>query len=428
MTLCSHPQPSSPSALSGPSAAVLLSVGLVACLVSAPAWAAVCSVPGTGHPTIQRALNDPTCSEIELKAQVYTEQLNINRPGGSVVLRGAGAGRTVLTSPSRRVRSTVATTFLRGYTYVVQVAPGSTATLSDLTIDGGTSLRCGESYIGLRAHNASASLDAVVIENVRGRTADFGCSNVIAAAVTSEGAGSAKLSMTRGTVRSFQQFGLLARGISAQLSVKDSLIRGAGEQNQQIQTGIELRDGAKGLLDRVTVRDLRYSGDLCKGQGTAVRFSAAGAGTLQAAVLVNSDRGVELAKNAEAIDIRDSRFVETLSGVFAHDNSAGMSRIIGNGFVSTRRSTAATAAMCFNDSGDAIVLRSEVDAVVQKNSMADSARCAVELLSGTSNLDVSENQAVRSARTDLEDAGSSNRFSKNLCLNSTPSGLCSGAP
>jgi hypothetical protein len=405
-----------------------MGLGLAVWLLPQLLRAAVCAVPDAAYPTIQRAVNDPLCSEIELKAQVYTEQININRPGGSVVIRGAGAGRTVLVSPSRRSRSTVSTTFLRGYTYVVQATPGSTARLLDLTVDGGSTIRCGEPTFGLRAHNASLSLEGVVVENVRGRSADFGCANIIAVAATSEGAGSAKLSLLRSTVRGFQQLGLLARGISAELSVKDTLLRGAGEQNQQVQTGIELRDGAKGQIERVTVRDLRYTGDPCKGVGTAVRFSAAGTGKLGTSVIVNSDRGVELAKNTAAIDVADNRFVETLSGLFAHDNGAGLSRINRNGFTSTRRSGAANVAMCFDESGSAIALRSEKDAVVQKNSAADSARCAIELLPGTNNLDVSENQAVRSARTDIEDRGSGNRLSKNLCLNSTPSGLCSGSP
>lgn len=405
-----------------------LALGLLASLSPNDLWAAVCTVPSTAYSTIQRAVNDPLCSEVELKNQVYTEQVNINRPGGSVTLRGAGAGRTVIASPSRRTRSTVSTTFLRGYAYVVQVAPGSTVTLTDLTVDGGTSIRCGEPYFGLRAHNASLSLDGVVIDNVRGRPADFGCANIIAVAATAEGAGSARLSINRGTIRNFQQLAVLARGISADLSVKDTVIRGAGEQSQQVQIGIELRDGAKGQIQTSTVRDLRYTGDPCKGVGTGVRMSAAGISKLATSVLLNCDRGVELAKNTGVSDVVENRFVETLSGILAHDSGAGLSHIIGNGFSSTRRSTASTVAMCFDDSGDAIAVRNEKDSLVQRNSAADSARCAVELLTGTSNLDVSENQAVRSARTDIEDRGTSNRLSKNLCLNSTPTGLCSGSP
>lgn len=420
-----------PSAACRSSAALLPACALAGLgLIWSPsaAQAAPCAVPETGHLTIQSAINDARCTEIDLKAQIYTEQINVNRAGRPVTLRGLGAGRTVLASPLRRNRSTVSTTFLRNYVYVVQVAPGSTLTLADLTVDGGGNARCTEPYFGLRAHNATLNLDAVVVENVRGRGTNFACANVFALGVTAEGTGAASLSLSRATVRGFQQAGILARGSNAKLSLGDTLIRGVGEQNQQAQTGIWVRDGATAALDRATVRDLRFTGDPCKGLGTGVRFSAAAASTTTASVLLGCDRGIELSKNSAAIDIKGNRFVDNFAGVFASQDSAGASRIVQNGFVGTRRSTATNVAMCFADSGDAIAIKGEKDALVQGNSAADSARCAIELLAGTSNLDVQENQSVRSARVDIEDAGSGNRLAKNLCLSSTPAGLCTGTP
>jgi hypothetical protein len=99
-----------------------------------------------------------------------------------------------------------------------------------------------------------------------------------------------------------------------------------------------------------------------------------------------------------------------------------------NGFISTKRSTAATVATCFDESGDGVAVRNENDSLISGNSAADSARSAIELLAGTKNLDVRENQLVRSARADLEDKGSGNRLSKNLCQTSAPAGLCTGEP
>jgi hypothetical protein len=105
-----------------------------------------------------------------------------------------------------------------------------------------------------------------------------------------------------------------------------------------------------------------------------------------------------------------------------------MVEISKNAFITTKRSSAATVATCFNDSGDAIAARAEMDSVISGNSAADSARCAIELLSGTSNLDVQSNQALRSGRTDIEDAGTGNRLSKNICESSTPTGICTAPP
>lgn len=402
--------------------------GLGFCLSPAASEAAPCAVPETGHLTIQSAINDARCTEIELKAQIYTEQINVNRAGRPLTIRGLGAGRTVIASPLRRSRSTLSTTFLRNYVYVVQVAPGSTLSLADLTVDGGGNARCTEPYFGLRAHNGTLNLDAVVIENVRGRGTDFACANVFAVGVTAEGTGSARLNLSRATIRSFQVAGIVARGANAAISLGDTLVRGAGDQSQQAQTGIWVRDGAAAALARATVRDLHFTGDPCKGLGNGVRFSAAGVSSLSDSVILGCDRGVELSKSTGTINIKKNRFVDNFAGLLASENGAGNSRIVQNSFSGTRRSTAANVAMCFPESGDAIAIKSEKDALLQGNSAADSARCAIELLAGTSNLDVQENQSVRSARVDIEDVGSANRLSKNLCLSSTPSGLCAGPP
>ena len=78
----------------------------------------------TGHLTIQSAINDARCTEIDLKAQIIPSRStstggssgNATRPGGRAYRPG---------QPLRRNRSTVSTTFLRNYVYVVQVAPAA---------------------------------------------------------------------------------------------------------------------------------------------------------------------------------------------------------------------------------------------------------------------------------------------------------------
>jgi hypothetical protein len=417
-------------------------VGLLTCIGTwlaalGAAQAGPCAVPDARHRTIQSAVNDTTCSEILLGERIYTEQLSLNRAGG-ITIRGVGAGRTVIVSPASRSWSTVPTTFLPNFSYVVQVRPGTSATLSDLTIDGFSNARCGERYFGVRFAGASGALERVVIENVRGRGTDFACANIIAVAVTAETstpAGSATLAVRGATIRGFQQMGLLANGGNARLTVEDTVLHGAGAQSQLVQTGVQLQAGAGGSLDRVTVTDLTYSGDPCRGVGTGVKVASASATTIKRCVLRTVDRGILLSKNAgEAISVSKNRFVETLSGILSTDNGPtpmGGSPIIEisqNGFISTKRSTAATVATCFDESGDGIAVRNENDSVISGNSAADSARCAIELLAGTKNLDIKDNQLVRSARADLEDKGTANRLSKNLCQTSTPAGLCSGDP
>jgi len=414
-----------------------LAGAILAIAAAKPAAAASCTVPDRRHPTIQSAVDDSTCTDVRLGERTYSEQVTLNRPGG-IEIRGVGAGRTIIASPTTRARSTVSTSFLSGYTYVVQVRPGTSATLSDLTVNGAGNARCSERYFGVRFTGASGELNRVVVENVRGRGTDFACANVIAVAVTSESGSTAtagQLAVRGSTIRSFQQIGLLANGQKARLTVSDTVVSGVGPQSSQAQVGIQVATGAKGVLERATISDLLFSGDPCRGGlGTGFRIAGAGETSIKQAVLRAVDRGVLLSKNTLGpIKVSGSRFIETLGGILSTDNGPGpggspIIEISKNGFIGTKRSTAATVTTCFDDSGDAIAVRNEKDSLISENSAADSARCAVELLAGTSNLDVRENQAVRSGRADLADQGSGNRLSNNLCLTSIPADLCSGAP
>src|SRR3954470_6698324 len=54
--------------------------------------AATCSVPSAGYPTIQSAVDDATCSTINVAPGVYPENISIPR---AVTLNGAQAGQPV---------------------------------------------------------------------------------------------------------------------------------------------------------------------------------------------------------------------------------------------------------------------------------------------------------------------------------------------
>ena len=54
--------------------------------------AGACTVPGT-HPTIQAAVDDPTCDPINVAPGTYAENLDIDR---SVTIAGAGSALTTI--------------------------------------------------------------------------------------------------------------------------------------------------------------------------------------------------------------------------------------------------------------------------------------------------------------------------------------------
>ena len=391
------------------------------------AEAAVCKVPEMAHPTIQKAVDDAACSEVVLGAQVYSEQVSIGRSG--VTVRGAGPGRTILRSPMRRTRSTVTASYLPSFTFVVQVKPDAEATLADLSIDGNGDASCTERYFGLRAHNAGVTLQRIVVENVRGTTANLGCNaNVFAVAATADAGRSAALAMEQGTVRGFQAAGVLVYGAGASGSIKNSIVRGVGAQDKVAQTGIWFRNSAAGAVDRTTLSELRFTGDPCKGVGTGLSSYNAGRVFFTANVLRLIDRGIWLRQNRADQVVTENRLVSVLAGILSQGNSAGKVRISKNGIAEVKRSTATTVDTCFAESGDGVAVKSEKSTSLVGNSVAGSARAGIELLAGSDSVEVEQNQATRSSRYDIEDHGTGSRLSLNLCKTSSPAGLCTGKP
>ena len=389
--------------------------------------AAVCKVPGS-FATIQKAVDDPTCTDIQLEAQVYTEQISIGRAG--ITITGKGAGRTIVRSPTTRVKSSVSTTFLQRYSYVVEVKPGALATLRDLSIDGRSNATCTERYFGVRYHNATGNLERVVVENVRGMGTSFSssCNNIFAVAVTSEGSGGGSVQITQSTVRNFQSVGVLANGANSGVIVQNSIVRGAGPQNSLPQTGIRYTNGASGAADRNNLFDLRFTGDPCRGVGTGIDFYRAGQAFITSNVVVDADRGLWLRENNSPQVAYDNRFIRNYLGIHSTRNGDGQVRISKNALSELKRSTAATVESCFAQSGDGIAVDDELDTVVIQNSITDSPRNAIELGIGTENLDVQQNQSVRSTKNDIDDQGTANRLSLNRCQKSEPAGLCASTP
>jgi len=72
-------------------------VGLALCaaagLAAAAAGAAICIVPSGGYPTIASAIADPSCTEIDLGAATYVENLFLSR---DLTLAGAGSASTTI--------------------------------------------------------------------------------------------------------------------------------------------------------------------------------------------------------------------------------------------------------------------------------------------------------------------------------------------
>ncbi len=84
---------------------------------SAVLWAATCAVPSGGYSTIQAAVDDPVCTQIDLQSQVYQEEVTIGR---SLTVAGVSSSTTIIVGR-------------------VEIEGGSSVVaMSDLTVDAST--------------------------------------------------------------------------------------------------------------------------------------------------------------------------------------------------------------------------------------------------------------------------------------------------
>src|SRR5229473_6665257 len=109
---------------------------------------ASCSVPSGSYPTIQSAVNDVTCSTINVGPGTYNEQVTVAR--SNVTITGAGAGSTTI-QPSTVTANTSSLFSGSPIAAIVLVDGASGVTVEDLTVDGSTAAPsgCAPTYVGI---------------------------------------------------------------------------------------------------------------------------------------------------------------------------------------------------------------------------------------------------------------------------------------
>jgi hypothetical protein len=141
-------------ALAGVSATMVLANGIAAPAVPT----ASCSVPGTSYPTIQDALDDATCTTIQLITGTYPANLIITR---SLTIQGEAADLV-------RIQGS-------GAGPVISTAPGTDVTLQGLTLSDGAA---GNQNGGGIVNEGSLIIQNVVIENNSTQASGGGINNL----------------------------------------------------------------------------------------------------------------------------------------------------------------------------------------------------------------------------------------------------------
>ena len=128
---------------------------------ASPALAGVCTVPGS-HATIQEAIDDPLCTQIDLAVQTYPESINIPR---SLTLAGPGGGGAIVEGLVRVVGAGTLVNLVdlavqNGCPQNAMLVLGSAQVIAtNLTVEHSAALPCPPSIIftdGFESGNTSA--------------------------------------------------------------------------------------------------------------------------------------------------------------------------------------------------------------------------------------------------------------------------------
>ena len=154
---------------------------------TAKAALATCSVPSGSYPTIQSAVNDVTCSTINVGPGTYNEQVTVAR--SNVTITGAGAGSTTI-QPSTVTANTSSLFSGSPIAAIVLVDGASGVTMEDLTVDGSTAAPsgCAPTYVGIFYRAGSGAISDTHVTNIFNPAAP-GCQGYLAIFVQSGNGG-----------------------------------------------------------------------------------------------------------------------------------------------------------------------------------------------------------------------------------------------
>jgi parallel beta-helix repeat protein len=414
----------------------------------------------SSHPcqTIAYALTQATeDSTIEVASGSYPQQLVINT---DVTIAGPTSGKRAVVNPTSLPASDTDTDSPQSQFAIVDVTPGVTAKLKNLTINGanasGQFTDCSVDYVGVYYHDASGTMSNDTIENVVLPQDEFGCQDGLGVYVASDSGQTSNVTMTTDTVTNYDKNGITCDDAGTTCSITGSTVSGIGPTSLIAQNGIQLADALGGTItdDQVTANsytqsDTEASGLLVFGVGTlSVTGNTLSANDLNAylaadttgpaeenwtisgnTVTDGSDNvpggagfgdGIDLDSTSNPVTIMDN----TVTG--GADNGISLfstSNTVVNGNTTSNNKVDG---IYVGGPGGTVSTASTGDMITGNTSNKNGGDGIHSDILSTGNT-FTGNKLKKDLRFDIEDAGSGNTWSANTCKpmgDSSPSGLC----
>jgi parallel beta-helix repeat protein len=417
----------------------------------------------SNHPcqTIAYALTQATNnSTIDVAAGSYPQQLVIT---SNVSISGPTSGSPAVINPTTLATSDTDTDSSEVQDAIVDVKSGADVKLKHLTVDGsaaqGQFTGCGVNYVGVYYHDASGSMANDTIKDVELAPVDFGCQDGLGVYVNSDAGDTSNVTMTKDIVNSYDKNGITCDDAGTTCSISGSTVTGIGSTGLIAQNGIQLFDAAQGTIADDTVSANSYSGGGAGNSATGLLLYDIGALSVTDDTLSANDVNAYLGSDGTG----PTEGTWTISGntiTGATDNVAGGESGYGDGIqldsntntvsitdntvtgsaengiaLFSTTGTQVTGNTTNNNGADGIYVGgpgSAVTTAATDNTVLDNTAnkngqdgILADTLSATNTF--TGNHLKKNVRFDMEDAGSSNRWSDDTCKpanDSNPAGLC----
>ena len=197
---------------------------------------------------------------INVCSGIYHEQVVINK---KLTVQGYETTNQnqAIVMPNGAVANSISLTSGNPIAAIILVDTADGVNLSDLTIDGsGANFNsCLPIYIGVYYRNASGVADSLAVRHMSQGQGLEGCQSGLGIFVQSGGGGKSKVTLTNNSVHDYDKNGITANEIGTNATIRGNDVAGIGSTSTSGQNGIQIADGAAGMIDKNFVLNHVYA-------------------------------------------------------------------------------------------------------------------------------------------------------------------------
>jgi hypothetical protein len=218
------------------------------------ATATDCNAANSAFTTIQAAVNAAAPGDtIYICPGTYNEQVVVSETKGDLIIRGSGAGVTLL-KPTAVTPNTTSILLGTQAAPILLINGAANVTIRSLTIDGSAAdsgavlvpnCTALPFYIGIYYRGGSGTVDTAQVTRI---TSGKACADAIRAE-------NANVTVTTSMLDGYGRAGISCAGANAKCAIVGNMVRGLGPVNNQTQSGIQIRAAAAATISGNVVTD-----------------------------------------------------------------------------------------------------------------------------------------------------------------------------